>query len=415
MDPAELARRAAQFEKTLDPRALWPEVDEMGFSAALEEIVRAASAQLSKPGTRGHLADPIPGGESAFGAAAFASGLGPLLGYWAETGQLEAPPVITDLLRLHLDHGRRRAAKLRAALEGLLGLLNGAGIEVTVLKGMHTGWTYFPDPGTRPASDIDLLVPGDAAGDAAELLEASGFTLLSRVSERSTWNPPGTSRLRSVYLTHADSPWVLDLHGTLDRRFSDASGVARFGTLDDADHRPWSVGGLRAWTLSQPLLACFLAVHASNHLPYLTPLRLVELALMFRADGGVGFPWERLEERLERTGLSPFGYPALKLVEDLVPGTVDRAVLARLGAVTPPAVRRLMARITPATALQMYHRSFEGRFLWAGAGWRRVGAVVAWLWPRDGDGARLPLGEALGATGLRLRRLFAGRFRRRVV
>jgi hypothetical protein len=191
--------------------------------------------------------------------------------------------------------------------------------------------------------------------------------------------------------------------------------VAAFGDLDEADRRPWNVGGTRVWTLSQPLLACFLVVHAANHIPHLTPLRLVDLVLVLRADGGIGFPWERLAKRLDRTGLSPFGFPALKLVEDLAPGTVDHAVLARLSAAAPRAVRRLMTRVTPATALQIYHWSFEGRFLWAGTAWRRAGAAVEWLWPRDGSGARLPLGEAVSTTALRLRRVLGGRFRRRVI
>jgi len=415
MDAAEATRRAAQFEKTLDPRALWSDVEEADFSAAMGEIVRAASAQLAGPGARGSLMDPIPGGGPAFGAAAFASGLGPLLGYWIEAGRLEASAPVAEVLHAHLDHGRRRAAKLHAELETLAGLLDGAGIEVTVLKGMHTGRAYFPEPGARPVSDIDLLVPPGAAPDAGRVLERAGFRLQSRVPGRSTWKPPGIARLMSVQLTHADNPWTLDLHQTLDRRFPGASAVADFGALDEADRRPWNVGGARVWTLSQPLLACFLAVHASDHIPLLTPLRLVDLVLMFRADGGVGFPWEGLAERFERTGLSPFGYPALKLTEDLAPGTVDRAVLALLSAAAPPPVRRLMARMTPATALQIYHRSFEGRFLWVGPGCRRAGAAVGWLWPRDASGARLPLGEAFSVSALRLRRLLGGRFRRRVI
>jgi len=415
MDAAEVARRVAKFERTLDPRSLWPDVEESDFFAAIGEIVRAASAQLVEAGARGVLADPIPGGAPAFEAAAFASGLGPLLGYWIEAGRIEASTPVADVLLSHLDHGRRRAATLHAELESLISLFAGAGIEVTVLKGMHLGRAYYPDPGARPVSDIDLLVPTPAARDAGRLLEQAGFTVVGRVPERTTWKPPGTGELQSVLLTHADNPWTLDLHQTLDRRLAGARTVAAFGALDESDHRPWQVGGVHAWTLSQPLLACFLAVHAANHIPHLTPLRLVDLVLVLRADGGAGFPWERMVERLDRTGLSPYGFPALKLVEDLAPGTIDPAVLAHLSAAAPPAVRQLMARVTPATALRIYHWSFETRFLWAGTGWGRARAAVAWLWPRDGGGARLPLNEAARATALRLRRLLGGRFRRRVI
>jgi hypothetical protein len=175
------------------------------------------------------------------------------------------------------------------------------------------------------------------------------------------------------------------------------------------------VGEVPVHSLSQPLLTCFLAVHASHHLPHLAPLLLAELVLLIQADGGARFPWTALAERFDRTGLSPFGYPALALAEALVPGTVDRALLERLRAAAPAPVRRLLDRVTPATAFQMYHRSFEARFLWAETGWRRMVEAVRWLWPRDGSGARVPPREAVAVTGVRLRRLLGGRFRRRML
>jgi hypothetical protein len=409
MDSNAAARRVARFESTLDPRVLWPDVTEQAFRAAMREIVRATSARLADEGRALALTDPIPGGSSAFGAAAFASGLGPLLGYWIEQGVLEAPTSLADLLRLHLDHGRRRGARLRAELERIVHLFADAGIGVVVLKGMHTGWAHFPDPGTRPATDIDILIRPQHVADAQHLLEQAGFRKVSSVPQRSTWEPAGAGAVESVLLTHADNPWTLDLHETLDRQFADSGALTRFALGEEEDLEAWHVGGAQVRVLSQPLLTCFLAVHASHHFPYVSTLRLVELVLVLGRDGESAFPWERLAERLARTGAQAYAYPALKLAADFAPGAVDPALLDQLRAVTPPRVRDLMDRVAPATALQIYRRSFEGRFLWTGSRWARWAAFVAWLWPRDSVGARVPLPAALGITGRRLRRLVTGR------
>ena len=94
----------------------------------------------------------------ALGIAASAAGIGPLLGLWCETGRVGAQPEVQDLVATHLDHGRRRAARMREELDRLLVPLADRGVEVFVLKGTHTGYRYFPEPGTRPGADIDLLV-----------------------------------------------------------------------------------------------------------------------------------------------------------------------------------------------------------------------------------------------------------------
>jgi hypothetical protein len=414
MDATEATRRATEFQRTLDPRALWPGVDERRFAAALRAIIRTTSIVLATPDGRSRLTEPEDGDTAALGAAAFASGLGPLLGHWLEVDRLEATPGVAAMLHDHLDHGRRRAARLREALEHLAARFERAHLEVTVLKGMHTGWEYFPEPGTRPVGDIDLLVAPGTVRDAEAVLEAEGFLPIGRVLGRSTWQPPGPRDLRSVTLTHADSAWTIDLHETLDRRFPSAPSPARFGAQEESDRQAWSIGGARAWILAQPLLTCYLAVHAAHHLPHLPTLRLVELVLVLRRDTRSDGAWESLGRRFARTGIGGFGHPVLALAERLVPGTVQPALLDALRAAAPPAVRRLTARITPATALQMYHRTFEGRFLWAGTGWRRVAAIVGWLWPDDGRGGREPPREALAVTVLRVRRFLAGRFRRRV-
>lgn len=51
-----------------------------------------------------------------------------------------------------------RATLFRHALQALLASFDGAGVEVAVLKGLAYETLLYDQPGTRPASDIDLLV-----------------------------------------------------------------------------------------------------------------------------------------------------------------------------------------------------------------------------------------------------------------
>src|SRR5690606_25676834 len=151
-----------------------------------------------------------------------------------------------------------------------------AGIPGTVLKSAHTARAYFPEPATRPAADLDLAVPAGEFVAAERALLHAGYTLQKRqpYPRQSTWIPPGApTRLRSLALVHAEDPYTLDLHASLDRDFFGIRTV-RFGPLD-AGTRPWPEMHPAARALTQPLLLAYLAVHASQGLHNLTLLRLV--------------------------------------------------------------------------------------------------------------------------------------------
>src|ERR1041385_3962778 len=215
----EIQARLARYAATKHARDLWPEVSPSAFRAAQEEIARVARAVLTDARSPVHFEVPPGTDTRACGVAAFAAGMGPVLGFWCETGRVAAPPAVADLLATHLDHGRRRAARLRQELERVLVPLADRGIEVCVLKGMDTGYRYFPDPGTRPTADIDLLVRPEDARGAGHVLRDLGFLedASSVQQERGHWTPPEPQAVRSLELTHAEDPWSVDLHASLDR------------------------------------------------------------------------------------------------------------------------------------------------------------------------------------------------------
>ena len=287
------------------------------------------------------------------GVAAFTSGMGALLGYWIEAGRLTAAAEVEDLLGLHLHHGRERARLLTDELHKAVELLAAVGIDPIVIKGAHTAHVYFPDPGTRPASDLDLVIGRDEVVGASRALREGGYVETNRQSRpyKSDWVPPGASTtLRSLEVTHRDNPLTVDLHTTLDRNFFGVGTVSlgslgasstRRHVLETSGGRP---GGVGVRILAQPLLAASLAAHASEGLHNLSMVRLVELVLVLRRDRARGeLVWADLCSVLERADAMRFTYPAFEMAERLVPGTLEPAFRSRLVEAAPARMRRVMA------------------------------------------------------------------------
>ncbi len=69
-----------------------------------------------------------------------------------------------------------RSAQLLIQLEGIIGVLNAAGIEPALLKGAR--WIFhdgYRDVASRSMVDIDLLLPPDQALDAVDALAGAGY------------------------------------------------------------------------------------------------------------------------------------------------------------------------------------------------------------------------------------------------
>jgi putative nucleotidyltransferase-like protein len=380
--------RLARFVETRNARDLWPDVSVTAFRAAEQEVARVATAALGDVPGPVALRCPPGTGVRALGVAAFAGGMGALVGHWCETGRVFAEPAVGALFAVHLDHGRRRAARLREGLDRLLVPLAERGIEVFVLKGMHTGHSYFAEPGARTMADVDLLVqPGDWQA-TREVLGALGFVDVPVPGhpEQSTWTARGAGPVRSLELTHAESPWSFDLHRSLDR--APFEGLrTNLGSPAPADGDVWSEFCRPVRVLRQPLQLAYLAVHASSHFYSIMQVRLVELILVARSDfAGRPDRWRALDQFVARTGTGRFVFPALDLAERLVPGTIDPLVLGHVAAAAPRRLRRLVRTTTPASAQQLH--PFPGlreRFVWV-ASLKEALAALAWLVrPRRGE------------------------------
>jgi hypothetical protein len=255
-------------------------------------------------------------------------------------------------------------------------------VPVVILKGGHTAYGYFPEPAIRPASDLDLLVPHDFSAHAEVALAKCGLECAGRGRRDSTWKRPGSaSEPRSMWLVHADDPWTVDLHSSLD--FSAAPGAAtvRFDSADPiGTSDPWPLDA-EAGALSQPLLLLYLAVHAGGGLHNLTLLRLIEIVLVARRDVASGrLSWDDVLQLGASTNALGPAYPALRLADKLAPGTIPAAVLDISAELAPPRARRIVDALEPANAQRVDRASIAEHFMWVRGfpGWcRQLAADVA--------------------------------------
>jgi hypothetical protein len=404
LSPADVAARFAEARARGHPDWLWPDVPFAAWRACSLAIEAATRAVLT--GERA-LLQPAPGATArALAVAAFTSGMGPLLAHWAEGGTIRTDADVAGLLAPHLEHGRDRTSAMEASARKAIALLGEAGAPVTVLKGLHTGPAYFPAPGTRPASDIDLLIPPTAAPAAERALQAARYACVMRERRpyKIEWLPPEAPRtLRSLDLTHRESPWTLEIHITLDRDFLGVKTVR----LPVGDTEPHPLPGFGARVLTQPALLAFLALHASHELHRLPLLRLVEMVFVARAGAAAGtLDWSALLDLLDRGGGARFAFPSLALADRLVPGTVPPAVLGHLARAAPRALLAAVERMRPGDLQRLDRWSLAERFMWA-AGPLETARCAARLLLPTAQGR--PLAELLGIYRRRLRRVVGHR------
>ncbi len=366
----EFDRRKKDAKRSGNPAWLWPEVSLGSWAEATRELARATATMLR--GDVAHLSTFEP---LTFSLACYTSGTGPLLGWWLEADALTAPLTIGAILKAHLEHSRRRARRAAAMSKLVIAHLANGGIRPIVLKGGHTAFAYFPDPATRPASDLDLLVPAAQAARAESTLALAGLGCVSRTRRDSTWAIlEERQEPRSVWLAHAEDPWSVDLHTSLD--FSAAPG-AQLVQLDRADPFATPVDwppDYRAKALSQPLQLLHLAVHASGGLQNLTLLRLVELILVVKGDQEAGrLSWTSFLETAEQTGGLGAAYPALKMSEKMLPGIIPQGVLDLCNKASPRRVRAIIDKLEPASAQRIERASIAEHFMWVSgmSGWVR--------------------------------------------
>jgi hypothetical protein len=125
---------------------------------------------------------------------------------------------------------------------------------------------------------------------------------------------------------------------------------------------------------------------------------------IIRADvAGGQLVWDEFLDAVRRTGAARYTYPALTLVEDLAPGTVDARALAMGHRASTWAVRHTVARLVPAGG-SLDDRGIIRQVMWMSGPLAVLRRVLRMLWPTSLDSLRgMPQGWRM-----RFRRLRAG-------
>lgn len=397
-------RRAEAFQRTGDPGMLWPDIQENARLAALAEIEQCVAAVLR--GDSGPVA--LSGDPSAIGVAGLTSGVGPLLGVWAERGQITVSPEVSATLARHLAHSRARAERLDRGMGEALDTLARAGVPVTVLKGMHTARAYYPDPGARPMSDIDFLVTAESLRAAERAFERNGWRRGERQRRpyKCDWHAPGVDdRIRGLDVVHAWDPWSVELHTSLDRLF--APGRYARLPLRSGDDEPWTIANRPVRVLTPPMLIAQLATHASEEGHAARLLRVAEIAMVCRGERSRGrLDWREVYARLAATDSAGFAYPALAFAERLVPGTVDLGELDQCGVAAGPRVRALVAADSAGDHARLERVRVAEKFMWSRGPMDTVRRLGLMLWPK----AHGSFGDMIRTYARRAYRLYHGRF-----
>ncbi|HSL82420.1 MAG TPA: nucleotidyltransferase family protein, partial [Thermoanaerobaculia bacterium] len=157
---------------------------------------------------------------------------------------------LREALRRSAAHNLLAVARFQQAADALAA----AGVPACPLKGIHLLDTvYRDDPGARPLSDVDLLVPAGAADEAVARLEAA-------LELRET---PLSRRLRGVHPERvlAGRAFVLELH----TRLGPAHGWA--STWEEVSPVPGRVHGREVHVLDRETTLVHLVTHLVRHRP----------------------------------------------------------------------------------------------------------------------------------------------------
>lgn len=140
-----------------------------------------------------------------------AHSMGPLLHTHLRQSSVPLPPhVKLQLQGLYLRHKRANEIRL-ARLAGILAVLAAETIPVIVLKGAVLAPLIYPEPGLRPMSDLDILVPPAQAAKVQDIVRDLGFN--DSLPDDPT--PPDHRHLPVMMQTTAEMAVSVEIHRAL--------------------------------------------------------------------------------------------------------------------------------------------------------------------------------------------------------
>ena len=376
-----------------------PELIERGLSAATERF----AAELVKPQSSAPAWSDFEWQMAR--AAAVLHGISPLL---ASTLQWSGPASWQAFVREQRHQTLLRHDRIAAVLQAIDDRATDQRLPVVALKGaaLHALGVYAP--GERPMADIDLLVRPADAQRAAQMLASLGYAQTWAVWKHQVFEPAQYAATAALPVgEHEAYPVKVDLHTHIAERMP-LTETAITEWVFPLDPKP----GLNPYPSSNALLL-HLLLHAAGNMCN-RALRLMHLHDIARlAAKATPAEWEALSRAAPARKALWWALPPLELLNRYQPGLVPPAVLARLRADCPWALRRLCRR---ASLAQMSYASLA-IFAFPGMPWcaslrerlrymrqrllpgaeeraaRRVNAAEQWAvqgpWPHLSQGRRV--------------------------
>lgn len=376
-----------------------PESIERGLSAATERF----AAELVKPQSSAPAWTDFEWQMAR--AAAVLHGITPLL---ASTLQWSGPAGWQAFVREQRHQTLLRYRRIAAVLKTIDDRATAAGLPVVALKGaaLHTLGVYAP--GERPMADIDLLVRPADAPRAADTLAALGFAQTAATWKHQVFEPAQYAATTALPVgEHEAYPVKVELHTHIAERLP-----LNEAAITELIYPRHPVPGVNPYPCRNALLL-HLLLHAAGNMCNRS-LRLMHLHDLARlAAEATPAEWEDLLAAAPAPPALWWALPPLELLNRYQPGLVPPAVLARLRAGCPRALRRQCRR---ASLAQMSYASlaicaFPGmpwctslgerlRYVWQRAlpsanqrAARRVNAAEQWAvqgpWPHLSQGRRI--------------------------
>lgn len=168
-------------------------------------------------------------------------------------------PILPLALRQLLSNAYRQNAlrnlRLFQTLLQLLQMLEGAGIPVLLLKGVHLANFVYADPALRTMGDVDILVAEEHLTEATKIMQAMGLQ-----------TPPGGDQVHRhhyhIRFTQPDTDVTIELHWHLHQPHGSAQiDLAALW----ANARAATLAGLPVRLLAPEDLLIHLAFHVAKH------------------------------------------------------------------------------------------------------------------------------------------------------
>jgi hypothetical protein len=151
-----------------------------------------------------------------------------------------------------------------AELQRLLGLLAGAGIRATVLKGVPLSLIAFGDVAVREVGDIDLLIEPSDAARADAILEGSGMQRKEPIGRLTPKRRVLYARFFKDYTYHPSRGFEIDLHWRLFRDSLASESVLSSEPQERKGSRHLlRIGSMEVEVLGLERCLLYLAVHGA--------------------------------------------------------------------------------------------------------------------------------------------------------